>query len=334
MSIEDVKQDEFDSEELDNQQEATPVENEEDAEAVAADAEESDEGEEEWEVVERILEPSQDDERKRNKAFAKQRIEAREAKRKAEELERKLKEIESGNIPETLREQLSGKVKLPEQPKYEDFFGDVALAKYEYDTTRAQAAFNAAMGKWQLDALDARAANEVSSVQARQQYIQQERQRLDAVRKYEDAVSKMRIAGFDDAERQLNDTVKQITGAEADVNVIIAQKFGDDAKTAVAVVNYLGRNPEEVRRILAMSPTEQDREIYRIGYQKLEARQKTVKRKPEADTPLSNGGSSREPNWKKELGKMLENNDPNFRARKKEVEAKLGRSISSFELLY
>ena len=336
MSLEnDATQEENLESELETEQEATPVESEEESEAVAADDSESDESEEEWEVVERTPEPSPDaEDKKRNAAFAKQRIEAREAKRKAEALERQLKEIEEGKTPEHLKEQLSAQHDLPAQPNINDFIGDEGLAKYEYDQTRAMAAYQAAMSKWQIDALDARAVGQVKTAEQRQNFIEQERKRIASIRRYEDAVSTMRLEGFDEAEKTLVKTVERVLNIPDASETItnVARQFGDDSKIAVAVVNYLGRNPQEVERLLRMPPEDQTRELYKLGYQDLLPRRKPARQKPEADEALPLGGSSKEPNWKKELSKMLENNDPKFRARKKEWEQKLGRSISSFEL--
>ena len=299
----------------------TEVEN---AEGVAPEASEAEQEFDEYEVVERTQEPSPEAEKKKhNAAMAKKRIEAREAKKRAEAAELQLKQIKQGNIPEHLRESLVVDTVMPDQPNIQDYVSDEALEKYGYDKDVAIAAFTQANNKWLIDAQGARSTSQASEVQKRNEFIKQETARIESAKQYHSAADQLNISGFDEAEKQFIE-VAQESGVQF-VNDI----FPSDPKKAVAVVNFLGRNPEELKRISNLNPTQQVAEIAILGSQRLEFRKKNKAAPAEADSVLQGGEASPNQDWKKQLSKALESGDTDqFRRLKRDWEVKLGRSIA------
>jgi len=327
MSTNDVMQDdEYENEPEAVEEATTDTEEVEESEPVAGEDSEAEEGEDEYEVVERKPEPSPEA-KKQNAAFAKQRIEAKEAKRRAQEAEEQLRQIEQGYIPESLKEKLSVQPSLPEQPKWEDYFSDSALEKYGYDQSRAQAAFNAAQSQWLFDAQNARSTSQVQETQKRQQFIEQERKRIQAVQKVAKAAESLNLETFDDSAGKLD---KMIPGSVD----YIAGFFGADSREAAAVINFLGRNPERAREINSLSAPEALNELAKLGYRELLI-QKKKRVVPDADSGLE-GGAPAPVNttaWKKELSKLIESDTAEYRKRKAEIERQIGRRIENHELL-
>lgn len=336
MSLEnDVKQDEIEQAEPDTQEEATLPDESETDEPVAGEAGDDDEGESEYEIVEQSSEPSQDKDKQR-KANARLAFEKREAKRKARELEQKIERMKAGELPDDVKESLKLDNKLPEQPSIEDYFSDQAMAKYDYDSARAQAAYQAAQSKWLLDVQSAQAANSVKEGQARQQYIQQQEKQLKVRKSYEDAVDELRIPDFEQSESELIKNAEGVLGSKQAAETIpyeIASVFGKNTKQAVAVVNYLGKNPGELQRILSIrDPMEQIAELTELGYTKLQVTKRKRKPKPEADESLP-GAQQAGVNDMARLKKALDKGPAEFRRVKKEIEARTGKRISGYDLL-
>lgn len=329
MSINDAANESENSEIENTHGDANNLESEvENANGLAPNASEAEEEIEEYEVVDRTQEPSPDAEQKKhNAAMAKKRIEAREAKKRAEAAELQLEQIKQGNIPEHLKETLVVAPTMPDQPNIQDFVSEEALAKYDYDKDMALAAFTQANNKWLLDAQSARSTSQASEVQKRNEFIQQEMARVDSAKQYNKAADELNISGFEDAEKAFIATAQE-SGVQF-VNDI----FPADPKKAVAVVNFLGRNPDELDRISRLNPTQQVAEIAILGSQKLELRKKNKANVAEADSVLQGGETSPNQNWKKQLSEVLASGDnTKFRQLKKEWESKLGRSIAYSEI--
>jgi hypothetical protein len=329
----DVKLDEAVQPEQDTQEEATLPDEAETDEAVAAEADEGDESESEYEIVEQSSEPSQDTDKK--KANARLAYEARKQRREVRKLKEKLERLKRGEIPDDAKEALKVSNELPEQPKFEDYLGDQALANYDYDTAKAQAAFQAAQNKWLLDVQTAQATNSVKEGQARQQYIQQQEQQLKVREDYEKAVEEMRIPDFDKSEQALIETASGFLGnadAAKSLPYEIAAVFGEDKNQAVAVVQYLGKNPNELQRLLSIrDPSRQIAELTKLGYSKLLVTKRTKKPKPEADEALTGGQQTGTSNDIARLKKALEKGGSEYRKAKREIEAKTGKRISGFD---
>ena len=83
-----------------------------------------------------------------NAEFARRRIE----RKRQRELEQQMEAVKRGEFPEHLRVN----PELPKQPDPNDYFSEDALAKYDYDQSRALAAFQQANSEWQIKAMDAR----------------------------------------------------------------------------------------------------------------------------------------------------------------------------------
>lgn len=300
----------------------------ESTEGVAPKVPEADGEIEEYEVVERNQDPSPDAEQKKHNAvMAKQRIEMREAKKRAKAAEEQLEQIKQGNIPDHLKETLVVDPMMPDQPSIQDYISDEALEKYGYDRDVAIAAFTQANNKWMLDAQGARSTSQVAETQKRNEFIQQEQVKIESARQYNKAADDLNISGFGEAE----ESFVKIAG-EKGVE-FVNDIFQSDPKKAVAVVNYLGRNPDEVNRIGALTPNQQVAEIAILGSQKLELRKKSKANVAEADSALSGGDTSPAQAWKKQLSDALSSGDNNtFQKLKKEWEGKLGRSIAYSEI--
>lgn len=300
-------------------------------EALAASDNDADSEDEGYEVVERNQEPSPElEQKKRNSAMAKRRIEAKEAKKRAELAEAQLEEIKRGVIPDNLKDKLNVAPSLPDQPSISDYLSDEALAKYDYDSVKAQAAFNQANSQWLFDAQNARSTSQVNEAKARTDYVAEQQVRIQQSHNYSKAADDMNLKGFSDAESKF----LEVAGGNEAIG-FVNDIFGDDTKRSVAVVNYLGReqNIDELKRIMAMPSTRQIAEISRLGYDKLELRKKTKQSTTEADEGLQGGGSSPTGNWQKELTDALKNKSTNeFQKLKKAAEAKLGRSIAYSEI--
>ncbi len=313
------------------EQEATLDQSETVEEPVAGEPAGAEPETEEYEIVEREPEPSREGEKQNNAAFAKMRIKEREAKKKAAELEKQLEAVKQGYVPEALQEQLTVAPDTPKEPSINDFLSDDALSKYDYDRDKALAAYNAANNRWLYDANNATQASQVKTTQVRNQYIEQQQRNIKVLNDFNRVADDMNISGFDEAETKLVEVV-----GSADVIPAIADVFGEDTKQAVAVVNYLGRNEHEAHRILQMAktnPNGANRELFKLGYQKLQIRRKDSTSKPMADDGLTGGTAGGADNWKTDLGKLLSSgNTSEFRKQKREVEGRLGRTISYDEL--
>lgn len=332
MSDNDVMQDESSEEVEALEQEATPDQGEVTEQPVAGEADETQAEAEEYEVVERDADPSGEDkeQKKRNAAYAKMRIEKREAERRAAELEKLAKQVEQGDIPDQLKEQFKSDSGMPEQPKIDEYLSEDALAKFDYDRDRAYAAFNQANNRWLIEAQQASTQSQAQEARQRNQYLEQNRRQVETLRRFSKTADELNIAGYEEAESALIETV-----GTPEVIPAIADTFGEDTKQAVAVTNYLGRNPAEAQRIMQLAQVDinaANRELFKLGYQKLNLVKKQSGPKPDADPGLQGGATSGNDNWKKELGQLLEKDFAAYRSRKKQLEAQLGRQISADEL--
>ncbi len=84
----------------------------------------------------------------KNAEFARRRIE----RKRQRELEQQMEAVKRGELPESLRVNPD----LPPQPDINAYLSEEGLAKYDYDNSRALAAFNAANTEWLMKAQDAR----------------------------------------------------------------------------------------------------------------------------------------------------------------------------------
>lgn len=329
MSTNDVTQDTYIQDDDSALNDANNSELEgENVEAVAADAGSSEEEFEGYEVIEQLQEPSPDsEEKKRNAAMARQRIEAREAKKRAKQLEEELERVQRGEIPDSLKERLVVAPQMPDQPNIQDYISDEALSKYDYDKDVAMAAFSQANNKWLLDAQNARSTSQVNEAKARQDFVIQQKEAIESAKKYNEAAEEMSLSGFDDAEK----VFIEMAGGPGALNVV-NEVFSSDPKKSVAVVNFLGKNPAELERILRMSPTRQIAELSVLGNSRLQLRKKKTGQAPEADGALTGGETSHSDNWKKQLSNAMSGDTAKFRELKREWEQKLGRSIAYSEI--
>lgn len=217
-----------------------------------------------------------DDETKRkqdhetNAKFAARRI----ARKRQRELEEQMEAVKRGELPENLRVN----PELPKQPDVNDFLSDEALSRYDFDSNRALAAFNAAQADWQVKALDARSNAAAEQGRKTQDFTRQSSQHVEAARQHYDAAEKLNLPDYQEKE----DAFRALVPAGVDVGIM--QLFPDKS---AAMIYHLGSNPEKVRQLMAMNDQQALIELTRLSDRlTLKPRGKQVSAAPAADEPL------------------------------------------------
>lgn len=205
-----------------------------------------------------------------NARFAARRI----ARKRQRELEQQVEAVSRGELPENLRVN----PELPKQPDVNEYLSDDALAKYDYDTSRALAAFNAANSEWQLKAMDARSNAVAEQGRKTQDYTRQSTQHVEAARQHYDAAEKLGLADYDEKEEAFRALVPP------GVDVGIMQLFPEKS---AAMMYHLGSNPEKVRQLMSMNEQQVLIELTRLSDRlTLKPRGKAVSAAPPADEPV------------------------------------------------
>lgn len=206
-----------------------------------------------------------------NAEFARRRIE----RKRQRELEQQMEAVKRGELPEHLRVNPD----LPAQPNTNDFFSDEALAKYDYDQSRALAAFQQANSEWQMKAMDARSNAVAEQGRKTQDYTNQSAQYVEAARKHYDAAEKLNLPDYQEKEDAFSQLVPpQVT---ADIMHLFPEK-------SAALVYHLGSNPEKVRHLMAMNGQQALIELTRLSERlTLKPRGKDVSKAPPADQPIT-----------------------------------------------
>lgn len=206
-----------------------------------------------------------------NAEFARRRIE----RKRQRELEQAAEAVKRGELPENIRVT----PELPAQPNANDFFSDDAMAKYDYDQTRALAAFQQANNEWLVKAQDARSNAVAEQGRKTQEYTQQSAQYVDAARKHYDAAEKLNIPDYQEKEEAFAQLVPpQIV---SDLMVLFPEK-------SPALMYHLGANPEKTRQILQMNQQQALIELTRLSERlTLRPRGKQVSSAPPADQSVT-----------------------------------------------
>ncbi|WP_343552114.1 scaffolding protein [Pantoea sp.] len=216
-------------------------------------------------------ETSQKQDHGTNAKFAARRI----ARKRQRELEQQVEAVQRGELPETLRVNPD----LPKQPDVNEFLSDDALAKYDYDTNRALAAFNSANTEWQMKAMDARSNAVAEQGRKTQDYTRNSTQYVEAARKHYDAAEKLNLSDYQEAEESFNALVKP--GTDVEIMNLFPEK-------SAAIIYHLGKNPEKTRQILSMNPQQALIELTRLSDRlTLKPRGKQVSAAPPADQPIT-----------------------------------------------
>lgn len=171
-----------------------------------------------------------------NAHFAAKRLE----RKRQRELEQQMEAVKRGELPETLRV----KPELPDQPDINQYLSDEGLSKYDYDQSRAIAAFNAANTEWLMKAQDARSNAVAEQGKKTQQFTEQSTQYVEAARKHYDAAEKLNIPDYQEKEDVFMQQVPPQVSAD------IMRYFPEKS---AALMYHLGANPEKLRRLLAMN---------------------------------------------------------------------------------
>lgn len=206
-----------------------------------------------------------------NAKYAARRV----ARKRQHEIEQQMKAVENGELPEQLRVN----PELTDQPKIDDYLSDKALEKYDYDTYKAQAAYQAALQDWQMKSLDARSKAVADQGRRTQEYTQQSQEIAKAMRAHYDAADKLNLANFQEKE----DAALQIL--PQGVDAAIAQNFPEKS---AAIIYYLGSNPDKAREIFSKNPVQVTIELTRLADRlTLKPRGKQISNAPLTDEPLS-----------------------------------------------
>lgn len=211
-----------------------------------------------------------------NAQFAQRRIE----RKRQRELEQQSAAVQRGELPESIRVT----PELPSQPNANDFFSDESMAKYDYDQTRALAAFQQANNEWLVKAQDARSTAVADQARKTQEYTQQSAQYVDAARKHYDAAEKLNIPDYQEKEEAFAQLVSpQIV---SDLMVLFPEK-------SPALMYHLGANPEKTRQILQMNQQQALIELTRLSERlTLKPRVKQVSSAPPADESIRENQSA------------------------------------------
>ncbi|RXA93812.1 scaffolding protein [Yersinia sp. 2105 StPb PI] len=206
-----------------------------------------------------------------NAQFAAKRLE----RKRQRELEQQMESVKRGEVPENLRVT----PELPKQPDVNDFLSDEALAKYDYDQSRALAAFSAANSDWQVKAMDARSNGVAEQGRKIQEYTQQSAHYVEAARNHYDAAEKLNIPDYQEKEEAFAKLVPpQIV---SDLMALFPEK-------SAALVYHLGSNPEKTRQILQMNQQQALIELTRLSERlTLKPRGKQVSGAPAVDEPIN-----------------------------------------------
>jgi hypothetical protein len=206
-----------------------------------------------------------------NAYFAQKRIE----RKRQRELEQQLEAVKRGELPENLRVN----PELPTQPDINQYLSDEALAKYDYDQSRALAAFQQDNLAWQMNAMDARSQAVAEQGQRTQAFTQQSAHIVEAARKHYDAAEKLNLPDYQEKE----DTFRQLVppGIDTEIMRLFPEK-------SAAILYHLGANPEKARHFMTLDGQQALIELTRLADKlTVQSRGKPFSSAPPADTPLS-----------------------------------------------
>ena len=205
-----------------------------------------------------------------NAHFAAKRIE----RKRQRELEQQMEAVTRGEVPEALRVA----PELPAQPDINQYLSDDGLAKYDYDQSRALAAFNAANTEWLMKAQDARSNAVAEQGKKTQAFTQQSAVYVDAARKHYDAAEKLNLQDYQEKEDAFRAMLAP--GIDAEIMALFPEK-------SAAIFYHLGANPEKARNILSLPQTQAIIELTRLSDRlTLKPRGKQISGAPAVDEPV------------------------------------------------
>lgn len=205
-----------------------------------------------------------------NAHFAAKRIE----RKRQRELEQQMEAVNRGDLPDNLRVA----PELPAQPDINQYLSDDGLAKYDYDQTRALAAFNAANTEWLMKAQDARSTAVAAQGKKTQEFTQQSAVYVDAARKHYDAAEKLNLQDYQEKEDAFRSMLAP--GIDAEIMALFPEK-------SAAIFYHLGANPEKARNILSLPQTQAIIELTRLSDRlTLKPRGKQISGAPAVDEPV------------------------------------------------
>lgn len=205
-----------------------------------------------------------------NAHFAAKRIE----RKRQRELEQQMEAVSRGELPDDLRVA----PELPPQPDINQYLSDDGLAKYDYDQSRALAAFNAANTEWLMKAQDARSHAVAEQGKKTKAFTQQSAVYVDAARKHYDAAEKLNLPDYQAKEDAFRSMLAP--GIDAEIMALFPEK-------SAAIFYHLGANPEKARSILSLPQTQAIIELTRLSDRlTLKPRGKQISGAPAVDEPV------------------------------------------------
>lgn len=235
------------------------------------DAAGSQEEEQGFDVVLSSAEISQQQDSATNRKFAAQRL----ARKRQREIEQQVEAVARGELPEDFRV----KPDLPPAPDIQAYLSDDALAKYDYDTNKALAAFNVATSEWQVKAIDAKSDAVAKQGKKVQDYTSRSQSLAVAAKAHYDNAEKL---GLPDYEEKENAAIAALPkGWDAEIMELFPEK-------SAAILYHLGANPNKISHLLSLQGARQT--IYLADLARdltLKPRGKTVSQAPSPDSSIS-----------------------------------------------
>ena len=200
------------------------------------------------------------------------------ARKKEREMQAQLDRLKAGEVDDGLRVE----AQLPPQPDYNDYLNDdVVGEKYDYDTNKAAAAYNAAQQRWMLEAQQANQAAQVKQSQNVNTYLKQSESTSAAVREYYDVAEKLNIPDYDGIEERVAAKLPQ---GWSDT---IINSFPDKA---AAMFAHLDKNPAAMAALVNSPNPMRDATLLSIKFEIKKGA--ALSKAPPADTPMKGGEGS------------------------------------------
>ena len=200
------------------------------------------------------------------------------ARKKEREMQAQLDRLKAGEVGDGLRVE----AQLPPQPNYNDYLNDDVVAeKYDYDTNKAAADYNAAQQRWMLEAQQANQAAQVKQSQNVNTYLKQSESTSAAVREYYDVAEKLNIPDYDGIEERVAATLPQ---GWSDT---IINSFPDKA---AAMFAHLDKNPAAMAALVNSPNPMRDATLLSIKFEIKKGA--ALSKAPPADTPMKGGEGS------------------------------------------
>lgn len=224
-----------------------------------------------FDVVLTSSETGQQQDTTTNHKFAARRL----ARKRQREIEQEVDAVSRGELPEDIKV----KAELPPMPDINAYLSDDNLSKYDYDTSRALAAFNAATTEWQMKAIDAKSDAVAKQGRKVQDFTNRSQSLAGAAKAHYDAAEKLGLPDYEEKEESARAALPK--GWDVEIMELFPEK-------SPAILYHLGANPDKIRHLLSLQGARQT--IYLADLARdltLKPRGKSVSEAPEPDTTVT-----------------------------------------------